>query len=128
MNTLAERLDAAFKRRPDLTQAGLARACGVKSPSVSDWLSGKTKKMEGYNLLLAAEYLDLNPWWLAAGVGAMNRSGKEIAKPSSKDWPFSVAIELYTSMPSEERQRVNDLVEFSINNWHSKIPIGRKTS
>ncbi|MRT30792.1 S24 family peptidase [Herbaspirillum sp. CAH-3] len=74
MNTLAERLQAAFERRPDLTQSGLAKACGIKAPSVADWLSGRTKKIEGANLLLAAQFLDVNPWWLATGKGQIESS------------------------------------------------------
>jgi transcriptional regulator with XRE-family HTH domain len=58
---------------PEKKAADLARACRVRAPSVSDWLSGKTKKMEGANLLLAAEFLNVDPWWLATGEGQMER-------------------------------------------------------
>ncbi len=74
MNTLAERLQEALQRRPELTKAGLAKACDVKPPSVSDWISGKTKNLEGANLLLAAQYLGVNPWWLATGKGSIEPS------------------------------------------------------
>jgi transcriptional regulator with XRE-family HTH domain len=72
MSTLAERLELALKNA-DKKSADLARACEVKPPSVSDWLSGKTKKMEGANLLMAAEFLNVEPWWLATGIGSMER-------------------------------------------------------
>ena len=53
MNTLAERLRYAMEVLPPKKIKGveLARAVGVKPPSVSDWLSGKSKTMEGENLL-----------------------------------------------------------------------------
>ncbi|MDN7474091.1 transcriptional regulator [Burkholderia multivorans] len=73
MTTLAERLEQAMKVPPEKKAADLARACRVRAPSVSDWLSGKTKKMEGANLLLAAEFLNVDPWWLATGEGQMER-------------------------------------------------------
>ncbi|CAB5281487.1 XRE family transcriptional regulator [Burkholderia multivorans] len=73
MTTLAERLEQAMKMPPEKKAADLARACRVRAPSVSDWLSGKTKKMEGANLLLAAEFLNVDPWWLATGEGQMER-------------------------------------------------------
>ncbi|WP_186120601.1 helix-turn-helix domain-containing protein [Burkholderia gladioli] len=72
MSTLAERLELALKSA-DKKPAELARACAVKAPSVSDWLSGKTKKMEGANLLMAADFLNVEPWWLATGEGSMER-------------------------------------------------------
>lgn len=72
MNTLAERLRYAMEVLPSKKIKGvdLARAVGVKPPSVSDWLSGKSKTMEGENLLRAAKHLNVNPLWLANGTGS----------------------------------------------------------
>lgn len=94
MTTLAERLEKALAGPPLKRPADLARACGVRPPSVSDWLSGKTKKMEGANLLAAAEFLEVNYWWLAAGKGPMRPDSAARASlpvPPSDDsrWPFS---------------------------------------
>lgn len=71
MKTLAERLKYAMEILPPKKIKGvdLARAVGVRPPSVSDWLSGKSKTMEGENLLKAAKYLNVNPNWLASGIG-----------------------------------------------------------
>ncbi|WP_151749138.1 helix-turn-helix domain-containing protein, partial [Acinetobacter oleivorans] len=71
MNTLAERLRYAMEVLPPKKIKGvdLARAVGVKPPSVSDWLSGKSKTMEGENLLRASKFLKVNPAWLASGIG-----------------------------------------------------------
>lgn len=98
MTSLAERLEKALAGPPSRRPADLARACGVKPPSVSDWLSGKTKKMEGANLLAAAEFLDVNYWWLAAGKGPMRpdhtaRAGRPAERPNDARWPFSRIVE-----------------------------------
>ncbi|RYY79955.1 MAG: helix-turn-helix transcriptional regulator [Moraxellaceae bacterium] len=73
MKTLAERLKFAMETATPKKVRGvdLARAVGVKPPSVSDWLSGKSKKMEGENLLKASKCLGVNPTWLANGQGEM---------------------------------------------------------
>lgn len=64
---------------PKGSQAGLMRACKVSNASVSNWFSGKTKSIEGLNLLRAAEYLGVRPLWLAAGEGPM-RLGLPLAE------------------------------------------------
>jgi transcriptional regulator with XRE-family HTH domain len=71
MNTLAERLKFSMQSATPKKVKGveLAAAVGVKPPSVSDWLSGKSKTMEGENLLRAAKFLGVNPMWLANGSG-----------------------------------------------------------
>lgn len=71
MKTLAERLKYAMEVLPPKKIKGveLARAVGVKPPSVSDWLSGKSKTMEGPNLIRAAQFLKVNSKWLATGAG-----------------------------------------------------------
>lgn len=70
--TLADRMQKALDHRAQsaapgevISKSGLARACGIKQPSVSAWFSGATKTLEGANLLKAAEYLKVNPIWLS---------------------------------------------------------------
>ncbi len=58
-------------RTAGLTQVELARACGVKPPSVNGWLSGKSKFLRGENLLKAARALRVSQDWLATGKGSM---------------------------------------------------------
>lgn len=58
-----------------VSQADLARACGVKPPSVHGWLSGKAKFLRGENLLKAAAALGVNQQWLATGQGSMAADG-----------------------------------------------------
>lgn len=68
MNTLAERVRYCLSF-PGKSQAELARACGIKQPSVNAWLTGKTKRITGKNLLRAAAYFGVNAEWLATGNG-----------------------------------------------------------
>ncbi|WP_250464044.1 S24 family peptidase [Caballeronia sp. GAFFF2] len=67
---LSERLLLAMKAE-GISQAELARACGVRPPSVHGWLSGKSKFLRGENLLSAARALKVSQEWLATGKGPM---------------------------------------------------------
>jgi transcriptional regulator with XRE-family HTH domain len=73
-STLSERVKLALAGPPKRSQVDLARACGIKPPSVNDWVTGKTKTIEGSNLLNAAAFLQVNPKWLAEGIGPMRPS------------------------------------------------------
>lgn len=52
-----------------LSNAQLAKACGVKAPTSFNWASGKTKNIKGEPLLRAAKTLQVSPEWLATGRG-----------------------------------------------------------
>jgi transcriptional regulator with XRE-family HTH domain len=79
--TLKERLEIAMRGPPRVRAIDLARACNVRPPSVSDWLTGKTKRLEGANLLNAAKRLGVTPEWLATGKGPryLNAPGSKTA-------------------------------------------------
>lgn len=77
MSTLADRLTLAMKKT-GISQADLARACGVKPPSVSGWLSGKSKFLRGENLLKAAAALRVSQDWLATGEGTMEPRSRSL--------------------------------------------------
>lgn len=74
MSTLAERLHRALRAKPDLSQAGLARYCSAKPPSVSDWMRGETKTLKAQSMILAAEYLGVRARWLLDGSGPMSQT------------------------------------------------------
>ncbi|MNR93506.1 putative HTH-type transcriptional regulator [compost metagenome] len=80
LKTLADRLKYAMEILPPKKIKGveLARAVGVKPPSVSDWLSGKSKTMEGENLLKASKFLGVNANWLASGNGSPKEDKQNI--------------------------------------------------
>jgi transcriptional regulator with XRE-family HTH domain len=77
MHTFAERLAKAMDGRK---QVGLARACGVTSPSVNQWLSGETKRIDGVHLIKACDFLGVHPRWLVLGEGPMMGREPEVAK------------------------------------------------
>lgn len=70
MQTLAERLQSALDRNSSLSQADLARACGISSASVSNWFTGETKSLRGKNARAAAAYLNCSRDWLETGIGS----------------------------------------------------------
>jgi phage repressor protein C with HTH and peptisase S24 domain len=93
--TLAERLQLALSRIEGARPADLARACGVKKPSVSEWLSGATKTLRSDSFRKAAVFLRCRREWLETGIGDPGwtdtqhplvgaRSGGEIAHDLSQ--------------------------------------------
>lgn len=81
METWGERIQ---RRRIEvgISVTDLARACGIKSPSVHDWENGKTKKIEGDNLLAAAQALRVTPDWILRGHGPRERGAAPAASAS----------------------------------------------
>lgn len=71
MRTFAERLRFAMDSTEPkkIKNVDLAKAIGVKPPSVSEYLSGKIKSMNGDKLIKASKYLKVNSDWLATGKG-----------------------------------------------------------
>jgi transcriptional regulator with XRE-family HTH domain len=74
---IKQRLDAGRAR--GLTQTGLAKACGVAQPSVSQWFNDNdtkpaTKMILGDNLIAAARYLGVSPEWIVTGHGQSDAS------------------------------------------------------
>lgn len=69
MKLLRERLQAALDRNPLLSQAGLHRATGATTASVSNWFTGKSLSMKAANLRTAAGYLGCSQHWLETGLG-----------------------------------------------------------
>jgi transcriptional regulator with XRE-family HTH domain len=112
MSTLKDRVTRAFERRRAIaapgervTQAALARAAGVKPPSVADWFNGKTHSLKGEVLLGAAAYLKVRPEWLGSGKGPMEIEGRGQVvqslpqRKSERPWPF----------PRVDRDLIDDL-------------------
>lgn len=89
--SLSDRLTLAMNRA-GITQAELARLCGVKPPSVNGWLSGKSKFLRGENLLQAANALKVNQQWLATGEGPMTTLGKQSNVESGPDLRSKVPL------------------------------------
>lgn len=76
---LSDRINAALAAKKGLTQAGLARACGISRASVNAWVNGKTDSIDGKFLTTAAAYLGVNAHWLSTGEGPMHPGSGETA-------------------------------------------------
>lgn len=103
MSTLADRLKEALAEKAPATQADLARACGIKSPSVNDWFSGKTKGMRGTSLIKAAAFLNVSKEWLAEGKGP---------KRPEND------LEFMGHIPSRQLIPVAGIAQMGDNGWY----------
>lgn len=93
MSTLSDRLREALNDT-GITQAELARACGVTPSAVSQWLDGQTKNMKMAYIFKAADFLGVQDRWLAIG-----------APPKERKWtPVAVEIADYISSLPHDRQ------------------------
>lgn len=79
MSTLKERFEELSRLRPDVTQADLARAIGVKPPSVNAWFKGKTQTLKADTAAQAAAVYGVDPHWLATGKGQMHKFPQDVA-------------------------------------------------
>lgn len=70
MGLLSERVIWARRTHAKISQAALAKACGVSRNAVSMWESGETKSLDAAYLFNAAGALGVNPKWLATGNGS----------------------------------------------------------
>ena len=77
-----ERQDAG---RDEVKKAHLAKACGVAPAAVSQWVSGETKNMKLENLFAAADFLGIEPRWLATGEGPMRVNRQNLVDLSHLD-------------------------------------------
>lgn len=81
MEKWAERIKSLLDqgRHRGLTQTGLAKACGISQPSVSQWFNDgaakpATEMIRGDNLIAAARYLGTTPEWVMTGSGPSTAS------------------------------------------------------
>lgn len=123
--TLSERLKEAMRiPKKKVTGLALAKACGVSAPSVSDWINGATKSLDGVNLVLAAEFLKVHPKWLATGLGPRDvtethtvpvASVQEVV-PRYDVWPFVLVdrdryLALSSAQQHQAQVRMMDEIE-----------------
>lgn len=97
MTTLRERMQKALEARcaGHGCQAELARACGVREPSVADWMSGKTTTLKAEPAIRAARWLGVSAAWLVLGEGPM--------KPEVEPWDLRIAQALAKLQPEFRR-------------------------
>ncbi len=85
MSTLSSRIKW-LKNTKQLKDSDLARAGGVKQPSVNDWASGKTKKLKSEVALRLAKELKLNMDWLVTGRGQPELESDELSNSNTSQY------------------------------------------
>lgn len=115
MKTLAERLEVLFREKPDAKPADLARACRIKPPSVSGWMSGKTKQLEATNAIRAAAFFGVHTWWLATGEGPMwvkegQRDPQQPDVVANPAWPFTASFPEYSQLSAGDKRALDRVV------------------
>lgn len=71
MTTLQDRFLLLRSKRPDISNADLARMTGAKAPSVGDWFNGQTRSLKADTAAKVAAVYSVNSTWLATGEGDM---------------------------------------------------------
>lgn len=108
MNTLAERLKQAMEDAR-VKQVDIARAAGIKPPSVADWLTGRTKNIRGPNLVSVARFLNVSEAWLADGKLPRERK-------LDSDWPFpGISKERYNQLTDAQRRGIEEWVSKQVD-------------
>ena len=134
MNTLADRVRLALQK-VNATQADLAAACQIKPPSVSDWMTGKTKSLKGRSLIKAAKFLRVRDLWLSDGIGPMRsaddgdgpmRLEAHLPTPHDDLWPFSqVTRAQVLALSAEALADVDDHLALVVQKWENKTRFAR---
>ena len=75
-NRLAISLDDAGMKAADL-----ARSTKLSRATISDWLSGKTQRVQATHLLIVSKALGVNYEWLLTGQGPMHHDAASSALP-----------------------------------------------
>ena len=110
MSTLSQRIEKILAENPALGQSGLVEKSGASKSVVNQWLDGKIKSMRLDYALNIERQLGYNHVWLVLGEGY-----EMYARP--KNWPFSISYEVFAALPEEEKQAVNDFLEFRVQKW-----------
>ncbi|MDP3334984.1 MAG: helix-turn-helix transcriptional regulator [Methylococcaceae bacterium] len=108
MKTWQERLKYVIELRA-VTKLALAKHVGIKAPSVSAWLSSKSKSMSAEHAIAVCDYLGITQEWLFLGKGNID----EVKKDSHKR---KVLTQLTSDLPEfavdEAIRRITDINEF----------------
>ena len=96
--TFAKRLREA-RLAAQLTQQQLADACGISDRTVSAWETGLAEGILAANLFSVADYMHVDPRWLATGEG-----------PSAPQPSNQIARDL-EQLPPEQQEAVRNLIK-----------------
>ncbi len=108
--SLSTRIHTALAEA-NMNQSQLARMVGLKKTSVNGWATGKTKTLEGENLLKAAAALGVNANWLATGRGLMRPTTKAQGQPNQAEHDSFTIM----SVPNEVAPSLSALLSLYTN-------------
>lgn len=112
MTTLAERMKTAMGAK-GCTLTELARAAGVKPPSVSDWLSGKTKTLKAATAFRAARFLNVSELWLIEGKGSMRNYATDGHRSDQQKCESEVAPYVATLSPRDLPFPLKEIIDIA---------------
>lgn len=95
MDTIGKRIRALREQR-NWNQATLAKAVGIRPPSLSQIDTGRTKTLKAATILRIAAALEANPDYLLTGTGSPNMS--DASNPSDKE-----LSNVISSLPDSKR-------------------------
>lgn len=133
MNTLSDRINHAIAEKA-CTAAELAKAAGVKEPSVSDWRNKETKSLKAETALKAASFLGVSPFWLILGIGPkrpseIERYAAELAANNANQDLASYKVHPEDSiLPKSKRQRLSEKIVAALDGINEDgllVAIGR---
>ena len=119
MKTLQQRVTECEQRRPGISRGDVARAAGVKPPSVSDWFNGKTAALKLRPAIGAARIWGCDALWLGEGIGAPGwaeaHSATTALPAPAQPLDLAAALEvvgiaLAVELPDDVRQDAADLL------------------
>jgi len=130
VNLFAERLRHIRAQR-GMSQAALARACGLSQSAIANYENGSRKSAK--DVFRLAEALNVNPMWLALGEGpveALSSVKSPVyrltdAAPAHRlaPWPFAdTPPEVYWSLSDGERAVVETTLSSLIESLKKKRP------
>lgn len=105
----------------------LANIAGVKPPSVSDWLNGKTKTLKSAPAIRLAKHFKINILWITEGIGPMYDQVVNLGSQSLESTPQDYLVQhrtinarptlqgrsrliVETAFKSKEQERIDKII------------------
>lgn len=88
---------------------------GLTKQTVSAWEADRNQ-LTAQQIQRICEIFDISADYLLFGKQAATKQG----------WPFTVSFRLYAEMEEGEQRRLNNLVESTVNYWHSQNTVKSK--
>lgn len=110
------RLRSARREREE-TQTAVAKAAGIKQPSLSEIETGETKELSGPVLVKICAYLKIRPEWVITGKGPMAADEFGDLAPDERDLVMKyraasarwrIALQHLAALKSESQDEVSE--------------------